>query len=65
VNQDERLDAACIRELREETGLKLPEPVLRGSIKDRQVFDHPTRCCAAARSRTRACSIFRPASCRA
>lgn len=43
VNQDERLDAACIRELREETGLKLPEPVLRGSIKDRQVFDHPTR----------------------
>ncbi|MDR8726215.1 bifunctional nicotinamide-nucleotide adenylyltransferase/Nudix hydroxylase [Burkholderia pseudomultivorans] len=43
VNQDERLDAACIRELREETGLKLPEPVLRGSIRDRQVFDHPTR----------------------
>jgi len=43
VEQDERLDAACIRELREETGLKLPEPVLRGSIKDRQVFDHPTR----------------------
>jgi bifunctional NMN adenylyltransferase/nudix hydrolase len=43
VNQDERLDAACIRELREETGLKLPEPVLRGSMKDRQVFDHPTR----------------------
>lgn len=43
MNQDERLDAACIRELREETGLKLPEPVLRGSIKDRQVFDHPTR----------------------
>ncbi|AOK62560.1 bifunctional nicotinamide-nucleotide adenylyltransferase/Nudix hydroxylase [Burkholderia ubonensis] len=43
VNQDERLDTACIRELREETGLKLPEPVLRGSLKDRQVFDHPTR----------------------
>ncbi|MBN3726596.1 bifunctional nicotinamide-nucleotide adenylyltransferase/Nudix hydroxylase [Burkholderia sp. Ac-20379] len=43
VEQDERLDAACIRELREETGLKLPEPVLRGSLKDRQVFDHPTR----------------------
>jgi bifunctional NMN adenylyltransferase/nudix hydrolase len=43
VNQDERLDAACVRELREETGLKLPEPVLRGSMKDRQVFDHPNR----------------------
>lgn len=43
VNQDERLEAACLRELREETGLKLPEPVLRGSLKDRQVFDHPQR----------------------
>lgn len=43
VNQDERLEAACLRELREETGLKLPEPVLRGSLKDRQVFDHPSR----------------------
>lgn len=43
VEQDERLDAACIRELREETGLKLPKPVLRGSLKDRQVFDHPAR----------------------
>ena len=41
VNQEERLEAACLRELREETGLKLPEPVLRGSLKDRQVFDHP------------------------
>lgn len=43
VEQNERLEAACIRELREETGLKLPEPVLRGSLKDRKVFDHPQR----------------------
>ncbi|MGF6770753.1 bifunctional NMN adenylyltransferase/nudix hydrolase [Paraburkholderia sp. GAS199] len=43
VNQDERLEAACVRELREETGLKIPEPVMRGSLKDRQVFDHPQR----------------------
>jgi bifunctional NMN adenylyltransferase/nudix hydrolase len=32
------LDAA-IRELREETGIKVPEPVLRGSIADNRVFD--------------------------
>lgn len=32
------LDAA-IRELREETGIKVPEPVLRGSIQDNRVFD--------------------------
>lgn len=43
VEQDERLEAACLRELREETGLKLPEPVLRGSLKDSKVFDHPHR----------------------
>ncbi|SDH33028.1 bifunctional nicotinamide-nucleotide adenylyltransferase/Nudix hydroxylase [Paraburkholderia phenazinium] len=49
VNQDERLEVACLRELREETGLKLPEPVMRGSLKDRQVFDHPQR---SARGRT-------------
>jgi bifunctional NMN adenylyltransferase/nudix hydrolase len=43
VEQGERLEAACLRELREETGLKLPEPVLRGSLKDTHVFDHPHR----------------------
>ena len=32
-----------IRELREETGLKVPEKVLRGSIQRNQVFDHPLR----------------------
>ena len=43
VNQNETLDAAVIRELREETRLKVPAPVLRGSIKSREVFDHPDR----------------------
>jgi bifunctional NMN adenylyltransferase/nudix hydrolase len=43
IRQDEALQEACIRELREETRLKIPAPVLRGSIKGRQVFDHPDR----------------------
>jgi bifunctional NMN adenylyltransferase/nudix hydrolase len=43
VNASETLESAVIRELREETRLKLPVPVLRGSIKSRQVFDHPDR----------------------
>jgi bifunctional NMN adenylyltransferase/nudix hydrolase len=58
VNQDERLEVACLRELREETGLKLPEPVMRGSIT------HSVRR-AAAPSRTPSCSTFRSAICRA
>ena len=49
VDQHERLADACIRELREETRLKLPEPVLRGSIKATRVFDKPDR---SARGRT-------------
>lgn len=43
VNQNELLIDACIRELREETKIKVPAPVLRGSIKASQVFDNPTR----------------------
>ncbi len=43
VRQDETLLDGCLRELREETRLKIPLPVLRGSLKHRHVFDHPER----------------------
>lgn len=43
INQGERLQDAVIRELREETKLKVPEPVLKGCIKSKEVFDHPDR----------------------
>lgn len=43
VAQDEGLLESCLRELREETRLKIPVPVLKGSIKGQQVFDHPDR----------------------
>lgn len=49
VNQDETLRDAVIRELREETRIKIPAPVLQGSIVKTQVFDHPER---SARGRT-------------
>jgi bifunctional NMN adenylyltransferase/nudix hydrolase len=34
---------AGLRELKEETQIKVPEKVLRGSLVDRHVFDHPER----------------------
>ncbi|QKX18579.1 bifunctional nicotinamide-nucleotide adenylyltransferase/Nudix hydroxylase [Microbulbifer sp. YPW1] len=49
VDPNEKLVDACLRELREETRLKVPTPVLRGSIKRRDVFDEPHR---SARGRT-------------
>ena len=49
VDGNEKLIDACLRELREETRLKVPAPVLKGSIKDQQVFDDPHR---SARGRT-------------
>lgn len=49
VNQDEKLQDACLRELREETKLKVPVPVLKGSIKKQGVYDDPYR---SARGRT-------------
>jgi bifunctional NMN adenylyltransferase/nudix hydrolase len=49
VRQPETLLQACLRELREETKLKIPEPVLQGSILSQQVFDEPNR---SSRGRT-------------
>jgi bifunctional NMN adenylyltransferase/nudix hydrolase len=43
VDTHESLQTAVIRELREETRLKLPAPVLLGSLKRHEVFDHPQR----------------------
>lgn len=43
VRGNERLMEAVLRELREETRLKLPVPVLRGSLRAQDVFDHPER----------------------
>lgn len=49
VDRGEKLVDACLRELREETRLKVPAPVLKGSIKKSEVFDDPHR---SARGRT-------------
>ncbi len=49
VNVDERLQHACLRKLKDETRLKVPLPVLRGSIISSHVFDNPKR---SSRGRT-------------
>ena len=49
ANTDKSVLEACIRELREETGIKVPAPVLKGSIQDQRVFDAIER---SARGRT-------------
>lgn len=43
LGQHETIMDGMIRELREETKLKIPEKVLRGSIEDTKVFDGPNR----------------------
>lgn len=43
LNKNETFLQGAIRELKEETRLKVPVPVLKGSIKKRQVFDDPHR----------------------
>jgi ADP-ribose pyrophosphatase YjhB (NUDIX family) len=49
IGADEKIEDAVIRELREETRLKVPDPVLRGSLIESRVFDDPHR---SARGRT-------------
>lgn len=49
ANTDKSVKDAAIRELREETGIKVPAPVLYGSIQDNKVFDAIDR---SARGRT-------------
>ena len=50
LEQDERIEDGILRELREETGLKIPTPVLKGSIVGEiRVFDAPHR---SSRGRT-------------
>lgn len=43
IHQDETLLDASIRELKEETKLKVPVPVLKGSLVKQKVFDDPHR----------------------
>jgi bifunctional NMN adenylyltransferase/nudix hydrolase len=43
LNQHETLLEGCIRELREETKLKVPAPVLVGNLKEARAFDRPER----------------------
>jgi bifunctional NMN adenylyltransferase/nudix hydrolase len=49
LNQEETMLDGAIRELKEETKIKVPAPVLKGSIKESKTFDAPNR---SARGRT-------------
>ena len=43
LNQNETMLEGCIRELKEETKIKVPVPVLKGSVKESKTFDAPNR----------------------
>lgn len=49
LNQEETMLDGAIRELKEETKIKVPVPVLKGSIKSSKTFDAPNR---SSRGRT-------------
>lgn len=43
LQQNEKIIDGCVRELKEETGIKLPASDLKEAICDNRVFDHPQR----------------------
>ena len=43
IGQQEKLEDSMLRELKEETKIKVDKPILRRSIKEVKVFDHPNR----------------------
>lgn len=55
INPHERLLDACLRELRERVRLKVPEPVLKGSLRAQRLFDEPHR---SSRGRTLAEAFY-------
>jgi bifunctional NMN adenylyltransferase/nudix hydrolase len=57
VDQKERLVDAAVRELQEETRIEMSPAQLYGSIKDKEIFDHPDR---STRGRTiTTCFLFK------
>lgn len=43
IKQDETLQTCAIRELKEETGIRIDKIILSSSIVDNKIFDHPSR----------------------
>lgn len=43
IKQNESIDSAAIRELKEETKIRLDKQILKNNIQDIKVFDHPDR----------------------